>query len=201
MLRTNLSTRPFYNERVVRVVLGALVALLLLALAYEVQQGLVLTRQQSQARRQAAADEGKSKELRASAARLQASISQAELERVQAAATEANGVIDGRAFSWTGLLNHIETTLPAGVMLTAIRPSVSDAGVAVSMTVVGRGVAEVGAFMDGLEARGGFADVLSTAEQTRDDGRIQAVVTGRYTGGGGAGTAPTVRRAAARGRR
>jgi Tfp pilus assembly protein PilN len=200
MLRTNLSTRPFYNERIVRVLLGTLAALLLLALAYEVQQGVVLTRQQSQARRQAASDEEKSKELRASATRLQASISQAELDRVQAAAGEANGVIDGRAFSWTALLNHIETTLPPGVMLTAIRPSVGDDGVTVSMTVVGRGVTEVGTFMDNLETRGTFADVLSTAEQTRDDGRIQAVVTGRYAAGGGPGAALKVRRAAARGR-
>jgi len=199
MLRTNLSTRPFYNERIVRVLLGALAALLLLALAYEVQQGLMLTHQQSQARRQAAADEEKSKELRASATRLQASISQAELERVQAAATEANGVIDGRAFSWTALLNHIETTLPPGVMLTVIRPSVGEDGVTVSMTVVGRGVAEIGAFMDNLETRGAFADVLSTAEQTRDDGRIQAVIKGRYTDGG-ASPVVNVRRAAARGR-
>jgi hypothetical protein len=67
------------------------------------------------------------------------------------------------------------------------------------MTVVGRGVTEVGTFMDNLETRGTFADVLSTAEQTRDDGRIQAVVTGRYTGGG-AGPVVNVRRAAARGR-
>lgn len=200
MLRTNLSTRPFYNERVVRLLLGVLGALLLLVLAYEVQQGIVLTRQQSQARRQAASDEQKSAELRANAVRLQASLSQAELERVQAAATEANGVIDGRAFSWTALLNHIETTLPPGVMLTAIRPSIDEGGVSVSMTVVGRGVSEVGAFMDNLETGGAFTDVLSTAEQTRDDGRIQAVLSGRYAGGGGAVAALKVRRAAARGR-
>jgi hypothetical protein len=172
----------------------------MLALAYEVQQAVVLSRQQSQVRRQASSDEQKSKELRASAPRLQASLSQAELERVQAAAAEANSVIEGRTFSWTGLLNHIESTLPPGVMLTAIRPSVDEHGVTVNMTVVGRGVAEIGAFMDSLESKGSFADVLSTAEQTRDDGRLQAVVTGHYTGGVGPGGLQKTRRAAARGR-
>jgi len=184
MLRTNLSTRPFYNERAVRLLLGALAALLALALAYVVQQGIILSRQQSQVRRQAGSDEEKAKELRASAARLQAGISQAELERVLGAATEANAVIDGRTFSWTALLNNIETTLPPGVMLTAIRPAVDENAMTVSLSVVGDGVAEIGAFMDGLEKTGAFTDVLSTVEQTRDDGRLQAVVTGRYAGAG-----------------
>jgi len=197
MLRTNLSTRPFYNERAVRLLLGALAALLAIALAYEVQQGVFLSRLQSVARQQAESDEQQAGELRASAVRQQAGISQPELERVQAAATEANAVIDGRTFSWTALLNHIESTLPSGVMLTSIRPFVDEHGVAVSMTVVGKGVAEIGAFMDGLETRGAFADVLSTAEQARDDGRLQAVVTGRYVGGTGPGTTRVVRRAAA----
>jgi Tfp pilus assembly protein PilN len=200
MLRTNLSTRPFYNQRIVRLVLAALGAVLALTLAYEVQQAVVLSREQSQVRRQAASDEEKSKELRASANRLQASISQVELERVQAAAAEANGVIDGRTFSWTALLNHIESTLPPGVMLTAIRPSVGEDGITVSMTVIGQGVTEIGAFMDGLESKGSFTDVLSTAEQTRDDGRLQAVVTGRYLGGVGPGLLQKFHRAAARGR-
>jgi Tfp pilus assembly protein PilN len=200
MLRTNLSTRPFYNERSVRLLLGVVGALLVVALAYEVQQGVLLSREQVVARRQAESDEEKARELRASAVRMQAGISQAELEQVQSAATEANAVIDGRTFSWTALLNHIESTLPPGVMLTAIRPSVGEDGVAVSMTVVGRSVADIGSFMDGLEKQGVFADVLSTAEQTNDDGRLQAVVTGRYAGGAGPGATRQVRRAAARGR-
>ena len=164
------------------------------------QQGIFLSRQQALARRQAESDEDKARQLRASAARLQAGISQAELEQVQAAATEANAVIDGRTFSWTALLNHVESTLPAGVMLTAIRPSVGEDGVTVSMTVVGRSVADIGEFMDGLESKGVFVDVLSTAEQTNDDGRLQAAVTGRYAGGAGPGATRQVRRAAVRGR-
>lgn len=180
MLRTNLSTRPFYNQRAVGMLLAVLGLALGLALVYDLQQGVVLSQRLTQFSRQAAVDEQRAQALRADAARLQAGISQAELKRVQAAAAEANKVIDGRTFSWTGLLNEIEATLPNGVMLTAIRPAVDDAGVVVNMAVVGRSVGDIGAFMDRLEQTGSFLDVLSTSEQTTDDGEIQSSLTARY---------------------
>ena len=180
MLRTNLSTRPFYNQRAVGMLLAALGLALGLALAYELQQGVVLSQHLTQFTRQSAVDEQRAAALRADAARLQAGISQAELNRVQAAAAEANRVIDARTLSWTGLLNEIEATLPNGVMLTAVHPALDDAGVAVNMVVIGRSVDEIGAFMDRLEQTGSFFDVLSTAEQTTDDGRIQSSLTARY---------------------
>lgn len=180
MLRTNLSTRPFYNERAVRLLLVAAGALLLFALGYELQQGIVLSRRLSQLSGQAVLDEQRASALRADAARLQATISPAELTRVQGAATEANKAIDGRTFSWTGLLNQVEATLPPGVVLTAIRPVADDTGVTVNLAVIGRTVGEIGTFMDRLEQTGSFVDVLSTAEQTTDDGRLQVNVTSRY---------------------
>ena len=180
MLRTNLSTRPFYNERAVAALLAALGLALGLALAYDAQQGIVLSQKLTQFSRQAALDEQRAQALRADAARLQAGISPAELKEVQDAADEANTAIDGRTFSWTSLLNEIEATLPNGVMMTAIRPSLDEDGVVVNMAVVARNVSDIGRFMDRLEQSGSFVDVLSTAEQTSDDGRIQSNLTGRY---------------------
>jgi len=180
VLRTNLSTRPFYNERAVRLLLVAVGALLLFALGYELQQGIALSRRLSQLSAQAVLDEQRASALRGDAARLQATISPAELTRVQSAATEANKAIDGRTFSWTDLLNQVEATLPPGVFLTAIRPVADDTGVTVNLAVIGRTVGEIGTFMDRLEQTGSFVDVLSTAEQTTDDGRLQVNVTSRY---------------------
>jgi len=180
VLRTNLSTRPFYNERAVAALLAALGLALGLALAYDAQQGIVLSQKLTQFSRQAALDEQRAQALRADAARLQAGISPAELKEVQDAADEANTAIDGRTFSWTSLLNEIEATLPNGVMMTAIRPSLDEDGVVVNMAVVARNVSDIGRFMDRLEQSGSFVDVLSTAEQTSDDGRIQSNLTGRY---------------------
>lgn len=180
MLRTNLSTRPFYNQRALGMLLAALGLALGLALAYELQQGIVLSHRLTQFSRQSAVDEQRAEALRADAGRLRAGISQVELKRVQAAAAEVNRAIDGRTFSWTGLLNEIEATLPNGVMLTAVHPALDDAGVAVNMVAIGRSVDDIGAFMDRLEQTGSFYDVLSTSEQTTDDGRIQSSLTARY---------------------
>ena len=48
--------------------------------------------------------------------------------RSQAAAREANQLIDRRAFSWTDLFNRFEETLPADVRIVAVTPQVDTRG-------------------------------------------------------------------------
>ena len=184
MLRTNLSTRPFYNERAVRLVLAGLGAALLALLAYDTIQGMVLSRRVREVSAQSLANETRARDLRASAVRLRAGIQTAELERVQAAAAEANALIAQRTFSWTQIFNQIEATLPEGVMLTSLRPEVDEQGLAVTLIVLGREVVDVDRFMERLEADGAFTDVLSTEESVTDDGHYRVTIVGRYSPGG-----------------
>lgn len=193
MLRTNLATRPFYNERAIRALLMALGAILALVCVYGLQQGIVLTQRLAAARAQVAADDQRARELRAAANRFKASIRAAELEQVQSASREANAIIDRRTFSWTELLNLIETALPDGVMLTAIRPEIERGQIVVTTAVVGRSVADIDEFMDRLEQTGAFFDMLSTDEQTLEDGDLRATLVGRYRPRPGEATMPAVR--------
>jgi hypothetical protein len=180
MLRTNLSTRPFYNERALRVGLGLVGAVLAAVLVYDIVEGVRSSRRLGELSAQVSADEARTQELRASAARLRAGIDVADLERVQTAAREANGIIDNRTFSWTRLLNHLETTLPDGVLLSAVGPRIEDETVRLTLTIVGRRVEDIDRFMERLEETGAFKDVLSTDEATDDEGRFRATVVGRY---------------------
>jgi Tfp pilus assembly protein PilN len=184
MLRTNLSTRPFYNERAVRLVMAGLGAALLALLAYDVVQGMVLARRVREVSAQSLQDETRARELRASASRLRAGIQTVELERVQSAAAEANALIAQRTFSWTEIFNEIEATLPPGVMVTSLCPEVDELGLAVTLIVIGREVEEVDRFMDRLEADAAFTDVLSTEESATDDGHYRVTIVGRYSPGG-----------------
>ena len=156
MLRSNLSTRPFYNERGVH--WGLAVAGLLVA-AVTVFNG-----------REVVSLSGRNTALAAGIA------------RDEAAAREANDLIDQRTFSWTVFFNVIESTLPPDVMLTSVRPRIQQGLVSITMNVVGRQTEDLDTFMAALEETGAFADLLPRQEEIGDDGMHRAVLTGRYLG-------------------
>ena len=122
MLRTNLSTRPFYNERAVRVLLGVVGLLVLALTAFNVWRIVTLSRQNTEITQRANRDRSEADRLSQEAARVRRGLNQNELKVVAAAAREANAIIDQRTFSWTEFFNRIESTLPPDVMLSAVRP-------------------------------------------------------------------------------
>ncbi len=180
MLRTNLSTRPFYNERAVHWGLGlALVAMLALT-AFNVTRVLALSQQQSMLAAAADRDEERARALTGEAGALRASIDQTALEHVIHAAQEANEIIDARTFSWTELLNHIERTLPTGVMLTAVTPRVDKGRFHIQMNVIGKAVEGVDDFIDRLEATHAFSGMSPTTEHITEQGYYEVLIVGDY---------------------
>ena len=108
MLRTNLSTRPFYNERAVHVALG-LAALVVLALsAVNLVEVVRLSRQNTGLAAHIRYDRSAADDLSRRARQIRQGIDQNELKVVVAAAHEANALIDGRTFSWTAIFNQLE---------------------------------------------------------------------------------------------
>jgi hypothetical protein len=180
MLRTNLSTRPFYNERAVHWGLGlALVAILALT-AFNVTRVLALSQEQGMLAARAERDESQARDLQNEAGKLRSSIDRDALEQVIHAAREANQIIDERTFSWTELLNYIERTLPSGVMLTAIAPKVEKGHFQVSMIVNGRSVEVVDEFIEKLEATKAFARVSPSTESIIEGGLYEVKIVGEY---------------------
>ena len=74
MIRNNLSTRPFYNEAAVGVWLFAIGLLVAAATVFNVSRVLHYSRNDTELGLQASRDEARATELRASAARLRASV-------------------------------------------------------------------------------------------------------------------------------
>lgn len=180
MLRTNLSTRPFYNVRAVRVTLAVIAALVVAFTLFNLVQLVRLTASQGTLGARASAAEEEAVRLRAEAAEIRAQINPEELEVVAEAAREANAIIDRRAFSWTELFTKFEATLPADVRITAVRPRLDDDAFVLSIGVEARRAEDLDAFMEALESEGGFRDVLATAVQESEAGTLQAVVDGTY---------------------
>jgi len=181
MLRTNLSTRPFYNERAVQVALGVIVALVIGVTAFNVMQLMQLTGSQRTLGAHAVESEREAARLRSEAAAIRAQINARELQVVANAAREANGIIDQRAFSWSELFDQLEKTLPDDVRIRAVDPSLSpDGQFVVQISVQARRSEDVDAFIEALEKTGSFRDVITPAEQTNEQGLLEAVIKGTY---------------------
>ncbi|MEQ1572703.1 MAG: hypothetical protein ABL993_00520 [Vicinamibacterales bacterium] len=185
MLRTNLSTRPFYNVRAVRVAIGALGFLILGATIFNVVSIARLTLSQRTLGAHAVESEGEAARLRIEAAAIRSKINPKELDVVAAAAREANSIIDRRAFSWTALFAQFESTLPADVRITSVTPrQEGDGSFVVSIGVEARRVEDLDAFLEALETKSTFRNVLARQEETNAQGIIEAFVEGTYLTGG-----------------
>jgi hypothetical protein len=180
MLRTNLSTRPFYNIRAVQAVLGACVAIVILFTMFNVISLVRLAASQRSLGARAVQAQNDATKLRADAARVRAQVDAKELEVVSDAAREAKSIIEMRSFSWTDLLAQFEKTLPENVRITAVQPRVEDGRFVIGMRVEARQIGDLEKFLEDLEMTGAFRNVLTTDEQATDDGLLEAVIEGLY---------------------
>ena len=180
MLRSNLSTRPFYNERRVHLA-AAIVALIVVAFtAWNVTRLVTLSARRAELRTQSSSDESRAQQLRAQAEAMEKSVDQSALMRVAASAREANAIVNRRTFSWTTFFNRLEETLPPSVMLTSVAPQVENGQVIVTMFVLARRVEDVDDFMVKLEGAGAFKDVNLINDTVTDEGLHRVALRGRY---------------------
>jgi type IV pilus assembly protein PilN len=183
VIRTNLSTRPFYNERAVYYWLLIVTLLVIGATLFNVSRILRYSRSDTELATQASRDEARAGDLRQQAVRLRASVDPKQVEFASIEARQANELIDRRTFSWTELLNRLEATLPDNVRLVAIRPKVDPkSGIVLQMSVEGRSVDDVDKFMQGLENTGAFSNPLSREEHMNEQGLLEASLEVNYEG-------------------
>ena len=181
MLRTNLATRPFYNERAVQLVLGLIVLLVIAVSAFNALQLVRLTGSQRTLGAHAADSERRAADLRRQAATIRGQINTKDLETVASAAREANGIIDQRAFSWSDLFDQLEQTLPDDVRITAVDPSLTKEGqFIIQIAIQARRSEDIDQFIEALEKTGSFKDLITPLESTKDDGLLEATIRGTY---------------------
>jgi len=175
----NLATRPFYNDRAVHLVLGVLGLAVVAVLTAGAVRLVELSRTQRALTLEADAAERETAAVSNRTARLEREMPGDALAALAAAAEEVNRLVERRLFSWTAFFNVIERTLPAGVMLTAVRPDTDEEGTSVDLAVVGRTVADVEDFIRRLEESGVLADVLARQGERNDEGMYRAQLRGR----------------------
>ena len=190
MLRTNLATRPFYNERVVRVGIALAVLVLAAFTTFNVMQVASLNARISEMGQRADDAERRAAEHRQQALAVRQSMNTVEMAAAQKAAQEANLLIERRVFSWTELFNEFERTLPGDVRIAAVEPQQDSTGrLLVAVTVLSRRAEDLSEFMDRLEDSGRFREVLNRSDQPQEDGLTRSIIQGYYDARGKAPTA------------
>lgn len=199
MLRGNLSTRPFYNERLVwLIVLLAAVA----GLGLTVFNATAIYRLSSERNKQSAEQarvQAEATKSNAAANALRQSVDATNLRVLAGATHEANALIEQRIFSWTEFFDLVERTLPLDARLIAVAPRVDRGRFMISMQLNVRRQEDLEAFIDNLLGTGTFLDLLPGEQQRNDDGTLAVTLSGGYLAPGvPAGSKPPVRKGAVR---
>jgi len=182
MIRTNLSTRPFYNERIVSLMFVLLGVIAVVASIFNAARIVQLSRSDKALLTLASRDEASASRQRAEAARLRATVDMRQIELISADARRANHLIDRRTFSWTELFNIFETTLPDEVRITSVRHSGdSRNSTTLTINVVARTIDDVNQFVENLENTGAFGGKLFPRDDHfNDQGLLEATLEPTY---------------------
>jgi Tfp pilus assembly protein PilN len=186
MIKTNLSTRPFYNERAVLFWLLVVALFVVLMTIFNVTRVLRYSRSDTQLATEAARNEARAADLRQQATRLRATVDPKQIEYASTEARQANDLIDRRTFSWTDLFNRFEATLPDEVRIASIRSRLDEErGIVLTLNVVSRTSDDVDKFMENLEATEAFADLGSHLdEHVTEQGLLETKIEMGYVPSG-----------------
>lgn len=162
----NLASRPFRNERLPRLLLWVAWAA---ALALTVIHGSVvrdLLPQRTSARHAEA--ERLEQTLKTSAERVAVAKADVSIESLKLW-TALKAIVDGRTFSWTGLLADLERVVPPGVRIMSLSPDQKDGRTQLRLEALMRKAEESLEFLHALEARPQFSLVypLSVSEDSQ----------------------------------
>jgi hypothetical protein len=180
MLRGNLATRPFYNERLVSLAIVLGVVLVLALTVFNVTQILSLSQQRAAFKADQTRDDGETATVNQGTLSVQKSVDQVRLATLARQTREANDLIDQRTFSWTLFLGQIEQTLPRDARLMSVAPQVNRGEFEITMQVNAKRFEDLEDFVDKLLATSVFYDTIAGSTQQNDDGLFTGRIATRY---------------------
>jgi hypothetical protein len=180
VLRGNLSTRPFYNERLVSLALLVVAVCAAVLTGYNATRLLSLSSQRASLKERIDRDQAEASRIRAQTAGISKAINGPMLSGLAGSTREANDIIDRRTFSWTMFFDLIEKMMPFDVRLEAVTPRIEKGVFKVAMTIVARRAPDVDDFIEALLATKAFRAVVPTDQSVREDGSYTALVEADY---------------------
>ena len=180
MLKGNLSSRPFYNERLVNLLLLVAAIVGVVMTLFNVTTIIEYSGERTRRTVVQRDAEAKTAQLKSETDKELRSVDRNALAVLGYETAEANLLIEGRLFSWTVFFGLVEKAIPLDVRLIGVSPHVEKGNLRIDMTVNAKRRDDLAVFLDALQNTGSFYDVNAGALQRNDDGSYDATLSAGY---------------------
>ena len=155
-ININLSTRPFVNNRKFFSIIAMLLLLLVGVSQWNVSRYRTAHSRREQIRRLLNEDKVRIEKLEKHQQEIMARLQRSDTSEFLDLVDYINRLIKQRTFSWTRLLNDLETLTPGNLQIVSIRPFVVGNEIGIEITANGRSSQDYIEFISNLELSGKF---------------------------------------------
>jgi hypothetical protein len=180
MLRVNLSSRPFYSERLVSLALVCAALGLVALTVFNLSRLTTLSAQRAEHERSIDLNRDEAARIRADIQTAVAGVDMNQMQTLVAGTAEANLLIAQRTFSWSQFFDIVEGALPYEVRLVGVAHRVEDDERVLVLNLIAQQDAQLNEFVQALLETGVFFDVLPAEKARNDDGTVSAIVETYY---------------------
>ncbi|RNC68726.1 MAG: fimbrial protein [Desulfuromonadales bacterium] len=167
-LKINLSTRAYFDARLLNAATVAVIAILILAVLVNVRTLATNAGQKARLVKDVAA-------LDARFATSAKGVSERDYQELLKKIASANGILKKRGLDWLLLLNRLEEVVPEGVAISSIEPNLKDGTLKLSGTA--RQFRNLRMLVENLEAAPRVTDVYLQSQTDASVGTTQKGVT------------------------
>lgn len=180
-IHLNLAAKPYRDFRVPYAILAIAALAALVLMTYNVATAWRYLVDTKESRGEIAKLEAEIARERSTADTLERRIASIDVEALDEQARYINTQIRERAFSWSALMERLETLLPGDVRLTGLNPNVGDDGsVSLSLSCVSRRTDGLVVLLDRLYASPSFKNAFPSSDNAQPDGMNRFVVQTTY---------------------
>ncbi|MFA6958199.1 MAG: hypothetical protein WC538_20215 [Thermoanaerobaculia bacterium] len=180
-IHLNLASKPYRDFRVFYAALGGAALVALVLMSYNIATAWHYLVDTKEARTEIAALETETAHERETAESMEARIAAIDTVALDEKARFINSQIRERVFSWSSLMQRLETLLPGDVRLTTLNPTVEEDGtVQLSLSCVSRKSDGLVTLLDRLYADPAFKNAFPSSDNAQPDGTHRIEISTMY---------------------
>ena len=158
-ININLSSRPFVNNRKFFLITASLLTLLSCVSYWNIYRYKSVHSNRGQVKRLLTQSQVQIEKLEKDQQEIMACLQKPETGEFLDLVDYINRLIQQRTFSWTRLLNDLETLIPSNLQIISIRPQITGNEIGIEIIASGRSSHDYIEFISNLESSGKFYNV------------------------------------------
>lgn len=172
-IHINIASRPYRDYRPVWAVAMAMAVISTILLVYNVRTAYQYLVETKETRAEIAAVTAETLREQRRASQLEASLRRFDIRKLTEETSYVNGHLRERAFSWSELLDDLESVVPRDVRLMSLSPTIDKNGIRLSMTASSRRSDGMVQMLYNLMQNPHFNRPFPNVEEKHDDGTFR----------------------------